>query len=51
MCEIRWLIKKDGTRILQYLEDRSYHDGRGTLDVISEWKDVPVVKEDDEQDK
>jgi len=45
--EIRWLKKSDGTKILQYLEVRSYDDGCNHIDEISEWKDVPTMNEKD----
>jgi len=52
MCEIRWLVKENGTRVLQYGDDEYKVNGRGVTQFIkTNWLDVPVVKEDDEQDK
>lgn len=43
MFEIRWLVKQDGTRVLQF-RSRIY-DGPTQMDWHwSEWWDVPEVK-------
>ena len=42
--QLRFIIR-NGEKVLQYLDIRSYNDGLGHVDTIEEWKDVPTEKE------
>lgn len=46
MIEMRWLIKKDGQKVLQYSEYGTDDQG----DFGYGWQDVPEVKESNAQD-
>lgn len=54
MIELRYLIKGDGSRVLQYRNIAELQADRPNVEgyahfTATKWKDVPVVKEMDEK--